>query len=126
MPSPELEVLTAAQEIYAQNPDWVTYFREVLGNDGLVRRTFKTPEAIAEFEKTEEYQTISLWLAELRDKVVKPPTPEPEPTRVITIRLPRSLHESLKQEAHDKRTSMNKLCITKLLQPVNNPSAKQS
>ena len=35
---------------------------------------------------------------------------------MITVRLPKSLHESLRAEAHEKRTSMNKLCISKLLQ----------
>ena len=39
-----------------------------------------------------------------------------EPTRVITVRLPESLHEALKAEASDHNTSMNKLCISKLLQ----------
>jgi predicted HicB family RNase H-like nuclease len=35
---------------------------------------------------------------------------------VITVRLPQSLHEALKDEAHAHRTSMNQLCISKLLQ----------
>jgi len=39
-----------------------------------------------------------------------------EPTRVITVRLPKTLHESLLAQAHDRRTSMNQLCISKLLQ----------
>ncbi len=41
-----------------------------------------------------------------------------EPTRVITVRLPKSLHEALRVEAHEHRTSMNKLCISKLLQII--------
>ena len=44
--------------------------------------------------------------------------PENEPTRVITVRLPKSMHEYLRTEAHDLRTSMNKLCISKLLQVI--------
>ena len=43
---------------------------------------------------------------------------ESEPTRVITVRLPKSMHEYLRTEAHDLRTSMNKLCISKLLQVI--------
>ena len=39
-----------------------------------------------------------------------------EATKVITVRLPKSLHDALKAEAHDHRTSMNRLCISKLLQ----------
>jgi predicted HicB family RNase H-like nuclease len=36
----------------------------------------------------------------------------------ITVRLPKSLHESLRAEAHDRKTSMNQLCISKLLQVI--------
>ena len=39
-----------------------------------------------------------------------------EPTQVITVRLPKSLHEALRVEADEHHTSMNKLCISKLLQ----------
>ena len=38
--------------------------------------------------------------------------------RDITVRLPRSMHEMLRVEAHEHRTSMNKLCISKLLQLI--------
>ena len=41
-----------------------------------------------------------------------------EPPQVITIRLPRCLHDALRVEAHEHRTSMNKLCISKLLQLI--------
>ena len=35
---------------------------------------------------------------------------------MITVRLPQSLHETLRIEAYQHCTSMNKLCISKLLQ----------
>jgi predicted HicB family RNase H-like nuclease len=41
-----------------------------------------------------------------------------EPTRVITVRLPKSIHEALRAEAHSRQISMNKLCITKLLRTL--------
>ena len=56
-------------------------------------------------------------VAKLRERG-NAPVDENEPTRVITVRLPKSLHESLRTEAHEKRTSMNKLCISKLLQMI--------
>ena len=43
-----------------------------------------------------------------------------EPTKVITVRMPKSLHEALRAEAHEHQTSMNKLCISKLLQFIDN------
>jgi predicted HicB family RNase H-like nuclease len=106
-----------AAEMFTQQPDWVTYFREILGVDGIVRKLFATPEEMAEFEKSEEYSDIQAMLAKLRDKNAGQPDGK-EPTRVITVRLPKSLHEMLKTEAHDRRTSMNQLCISKLLQVI--------
>ena len=41
-----------------------------------------------------------------------------EPERMITIRLPKSLHDSLRIEADDLNLSINKLCISKLLQRI--------
>jgi predicted HicB family RNase H-like nuclease len=112
------DVFRVADEIYRQRPSWVTFFREVLGVDGIVRRCYSTPEALAQFEQTPEYQKIQQMLAKLRENDSDLPGGPREPTRVITVRLPKSLHESLRAEAHDRRTSMNKLCISKLLQVI--------
>ena len=60
---------------------------------------------------------IQQMVAKLRERSSEPQDSR-EPTRVITVRLPKSLHESLRAEAHDRKTSMNKLCISKLLQIV--------
>lgn len=106
-----------AAEMFQQQPDWITFFREVLGVDGLVRKLFSTPEELAAFEKTEEYAEINLMLAKLRERSGAGADGK-EPTRVITVRLPKSLHESLRAEAHDRKTSMNQLCISKLLQVI--------
>jgi predicted HicB family RNase H-like nuclease len=113
------QVYRAAAELYRQKPDWATFFRKVLGTEGLVRQLFPTTEQLVELERSEEYAEIQQMLAKLRTKSTPPPD-DSEPTRVITVRLPKSLHESLRSEAHERRTSMNKLCISKLLQMVDN------
>lgn len=98
-------------------PDWVTFFREVLGLHGVVRRTYRTAEQMAEFERSEAYAEILQMLTRLRERTIGPEDGH-EPTRVITVRLPQSLHETLRAEAHEHQTSMNKLCISKLLQLI--------
>jgi predicted HicB family RNase H-like nuclease len=113
------EVLRAAHDLFVQNPDWVTFYREVLGLHGSVRLRFSSREALAEFEQTEEYQEIQHMLRKLRERAVSVGNPQ-EPTRVITVRLPKSLHEALRAEAHEHQTSMNKLCISKLIQFIDN------
>ena len=114
-----LEVYRLAVELYAQKLDWATFFRKVLGTDGIARQLFPAPDQMAELERSEEYDEIQQMLAKLRGKSTPPPD-DSEPTRVITVRLPKSLHESLRTEAHERQTSMNKLCISKLLQMVDN------
>ncbi len=106
-----------ANETYGKTRDWVVFFREILGVNGLVRRLYPTAEELASFEKTPEYADIQKMVKRLRDK---PAAAEgQEVTRVITVRLPASLHEFLKAEARDRKTSINQLCMSKLLQAMN-------
>src|SRR5262245_41205590 len=111
------QILQTAKRLYEQDPDWVTFFREVLGVDGMVRGSFTSLEELTSFEHSPEYEQIQKWLVKLREQRSATDT-ESEPTRVITVRLPKSMHEYLRTEAHDLRTSMNKLCISKLLQVI--------
>ena len=111
------QLLKVAEQLYRQDPDWVTFFREILGIEGLVRRTFPSFDDLTEFERSPEFDAIQKMVVRLRENKATADA-ETEPTRVITVRLPKSMHEYLRTEAHDLRTSMNKLCISKLLQVV--------
>ena len=119
MTEDQQEVVRVASQLYQQEPDWVTFFREILGVDGIVRKIYPTAESLAKFEQTPEYAEIQTMLAKLR---AGKQAGGKEPTRVITVRLPKSLHESLRAEAHDRKTSMNQLCISKLLQVIDGES----
>jgi len=118
-PDRQREVYQVACERFRQNPDWVTFFREFLGVEGVVRKTFQHPQDLNAFEQGDTYTEIQQMVAKLRERS-KNQTESNEPTRVITVRLPKSLHESLRAEAHERRTSMNQLCISKLLQVIDN------
>lgn len=104
-----------AHNLYQRGPDWVTFFREVLGVSGAARKVFTAQEEFVAFEKSDEYGAIQQMVNGLRLRKGGAGA-QFEPTRVITVRLPESLHEALKAEANDHNTSMNKLCISKLLQ----------
>ena len=111
------EVLKTAQQILERTTDWASFYREILGVEGIVRKLFPTVDAQSEFEVSDEFFRIQQMLAKLREKGDGEGDGK-EPTRVITVRLPKSLHESLRAEAEGRHTSMNKLCITKLLQYI--------
>lgn len=112
-------VFQNAQTLYSSKPDWVVFYSQILGPKGMIRQAFPGRDELAEFEQTAEYLDIHRMLTDLRKQ--KPVTPPPEePTHVITVRIPKSLHDALKDEAYELRTSMNKLCISKLLQMIDN------
>lgn len=116
------KVLQVAKQLYQSNPDWVTFFREVLGVEGAARSVFQDQNDYVSFEKTTHYSEIQQMVTNLRNRKI-PGGSHNEATRVITVRLPESLHEALKAEAADHKTSMNKLCISKLLQVLNEEEA---
>jgi len=107
-------VLEVAERLYAMKPEWVVFFREVLGVDGIVRRAFPRPKALTRFECSPEYARIREMLDDLRTQQ-RDQAAGRESQRVITVRMPKSLHESLKAEAGKMRVSINTLCISKLL-----------
>lgn len=109
------EVLQAAEALFAQDPDWVTFFQRILGLGGLIRQAYPTPAELAEFEQSEAYARIQQMLARLRERQSDAPSSRKD-TKVITVRLPKSLHDALREESYEYRTSINKLCISKLLQ----------
>ena len=115
----EEEIKHVAELLYKRDPDWTTFYREVLGLHGIARRNYPNRDSLIEFEQTEAFHKIQHMLTKLREK--RPIADDPdEPTRVITVRIPKSLHETLRVEAHEHHTSMNKLCISKLLQFIDN------
>ncbi len=115
----QAQIQRSAETLFGQKVDWVTFYREILGLHGIARQLFPTQEQLRQFEQTEAYRDVLQMLARLRAKGPQA-NEEEEPTRVITVRLPKSLHESLRVEAHEHHTSMNKLCISKLLQFIDN------
>ncbi len=117
-------VLQVAERLHRIEPEWVVFFREILGVDGVVRRTFHEAESLARFERSPEYVRIREMLDDLRNRQRNLPT-EQHKHRVITVRMPRSLHETLKAEAEQMRVSINTLCISKLMKLLDEESSRQ-
>ena len=110
-------VCQVADEKFRYGADWVTFYREVLGRHGLVEQLFPRTEQKVNFQQTAAFAEIQQMLARLRARD-RGQLQSQERTCVITIRLPQSLHEALRHEAHYHKTSLNKLCISKLLQAI--------
>ena len=112
-----------AAEMFKESPHWVTFFREILGVEGVMRRLVTEQSDLQAFEQSEEFAAIQQMLADLRHRKRSETGNDDEPTQVITIRIPSSMHKWLLDEAKVANTSMNKLCITKLLQVLGEDAA---
>jgi len=123
--SKKREALQFAQTLYPQTNDWVAFFRKTLGVSGIVHKLFDTAEGVAEFEQSEEFREIQQMVSELRKKRrgKKDKNSHREPTKVITVRMPKSLHELLTTQATNRGISINNLCISKLLQMIEHDQA---
>ena len=69
-------ILQTARQLFESEPDWVTFFREILGVDGIVRRQFTRLEDLTAFEKSQEFDQIQKWLVKLRENRRTRPTPK--------------------------------------------------
>ena len=117
-------VLEVAEQLFAATPDWLVFFREIMGLEGIVRRTFQTPESLMQFECSPEYARIREMLDDLRQRQQDQPAVR-ESQRVVTVRMPRSLHETLKAEAQQMKVSINSLCISKLLKLIDGDTREE-
>jgi len=108
------EVRRIAIEVFPQCDSWVVFYREIMGVDGVARKLFNGVDQIRFWENSDEFAELQEMVAALRAQGNQK-SDSVEPLRMITIRLPVSLHESLKVEATEHETSMNKLCMSKLL-----------
>ncbi|MCL6501421.1 MAG: hypothetical protein K6T86_01970 [Pirellulales bacterium] len=108
-------VLEEAKRLYAEEADWAKFVYRLLGKQGVVRTTFTDPVELAAFQQTEAYAEIQRMVAQLRKQNGDGSTASKD-CKVITVRLPESMLEYLKDEADIVGTSVNRLCISKLLQ----------
>ncbi len=109
------QAFSLSNDLFGHAPTWICFFREVLAVGGLTHQLFPTTEEYAEFMTSSHYDQLQQMLTALRSRDLPESDPN-DPQRMITVRLPKSLHESLCAEAGALKISINKLCISRLLQ----------
>ncbi len=112
------QVLRLAEEAFAMTGSWVVFYRTMLAPGGVVDQLYDSPVARRYFETTMEFSELLEMVTAIRSQDDFS-SGSHEPTRMITIRVPRSLHAATIRESEDLELSMNAYCVTKLLQPAN-------
>jgi hypothetical protein len=111
------QVLSTATELFGVAPTWTAFYREVMGVGGVARSLFRDAEEMCAYECSDEHSKVLEMLTVLRSRDLPDCDPN-EAQRMITVRIPKSLHDSICKEANDLQVSVNKLCITRLVQRV--------
>ena len=109
------QAFDVANDLFGNAPTWVCFYRELMGGDGLIPQLFPTNEDFGKFLRCEQYYQVQMMLTGLRSRDLPENDPN-DPQRMITVRLPKSLHEALCDEALRLGISVNRLCISRMLQ----------
>ena len=112
----ERELLRSAQEIAQSVDTWADLSNALFDPDtGLVSRAYPTRKERAEFLRSEQYKQIRHLIdaATERTGLVKGATPK-EKSGKFVVRLPKSLHAALENEANREGVSLNQLVVVKL------------
>jgi hypothetical protein len=81
---------------------------------GLIAKAFPTREAREAFLRTEEFRQIRALIARAREQTGLVAGASPQKSGRLVVRLPRSLHAALEQEASEEGVSLNQLVVVKL------------
>ncbi len=109
------QAFDVANDLFGNAPTWVCFYRELMGGDGLIPLLFPSHEDFGNFLRCDQYYQVQMMLTALRSRDLPENDPN-DPQRMITVRLPKSLHEALCDEAVRLGISVNRLCISRMLQ----------
>ncbi len=104
-----------ANDLFSNAPTWVCFYRELLGGAGVLHELFRESNDLGSFLRTDQHHQIQGMLTALRSRDLPESDPN-DPQRMITVRLPKSLHEAMCEEATRLNISVNRLCISRMLQ----------
>lgn len=104
-----------ANDLFGNAPTWVCFYRELMGGSGLIVQLFPGVDDFGRFLRSDQYHQIQMMLTALRSRDLPENDPN-DPQRMITVRLPKSLHEAMCEEAGRLNISVNRLCISRMLQ----------
>ena len=119
------QVARHATELFAVSPTWASFYREVLGCSGVARVLFPDAMSYERFEGSEQFGQLMEMLKVLRSQDL-PENDPTEPQRMVTIRMPRAMYDVLCAEANAMSISVNKLCVTRIIQRLDRSLVPQA
>jgi hypothetical protein len=115
MSTQNAELLETVQEVAEAAPTWADFSNALFDqNDGLLAKLLPSKAERAEFVQSQEYQKIKelFRTVQARTGLVKGATPTKSGR--LLVRIPKSMHVALDQEAEAEGISLNQLVVAKL------------
>src|SRR5205823_5642187 len=96
-------------------PNWADFANALFDqNNGLLAKSFHSPEERAAFVQSDEYRQIKALLRQVQERSGLIQGATPTKSGKLLVRLPKSMHESLDHEAESEGVSLNQLVVAKL------------
>jgi len=109
------EILDNATDIASAVTNWADLSNALFDPErGLLTRAYPRPEQRQAFMKTEEYRAIRELLRSTMERTGLVDGAKPQKSGRFVVRLPKTLHYALEQEAAQEGVSLNQLVVTKL------------
>lgn len=109
------EMLVAAKRIAAEAETWADLSNALFDPDhGLLAKAYPTRAARAALIESPEYKEIRRLIDEAARRTGIVHGASPRKSGRFVVRLPRSLHAALEEEAKEEGVSLNQLVMTKL------------
>jgi predicted HicB family RNase H-like nuclease len=113
------EIMAAARSEAAQATNWADFSNYLFDpEEGIVSRLFAKRSDRERFAKTPEYQELQRLMEEVQDRTGLEEGATPRKSGKFVVRLPRSLHAALENEAQREGVSLNQLVVAKLAVPM--------
>lgn len=114
-------ILDEAIKLAESTKTWADFSNAIFDPlEGLIARTFQDATKRAEFRKTEVYNKLHELVENKMQVTGLISGATPKKSGKFVVRLPRSLHAALENEAEAEGTSLNQLVVTKLAVQLDN------
>jgi hypothetical protein len=108
-------VLEQAEQVAQTVESWADLSNALFAPfHGIVTSAYRTPAERRAFLKTTQYKKIRALLNQAVDRFGLVEGAMPKKSGRFVVRVPRSLHVALEQEARQEGVSLNQLVVTKL------------
>ena len=109
------DILAEARRVAKKSKTWADLSNALFDpSEGLVAKSFTDATERKAFRKGEAYEALHALVEQKMRETGVVDGSEPTKSGRFVVRLPRSMHAALEQEAKEEGTSLNQLVIAKL------------